>query len=119
MRELLGAAEAGHERAALAIEMFCYRVTKGIAAYLPVVGPMLHAIVFTGGIGETAGNSASHREPLGMFGIELDPQLNGADKPDVISTPASTYPVRVIPMDEELVIARDAVRAVEKAQAAP
>jgi acetate kinase len=120
MRELLGAAEAGHERARLAIQMFCYRVTKGIAAYLPVVGPTLHAIVFTGGIGE---NSPEIRrrivEPLGMFGIELDPQLNHSKNPDVISTPASTYPVRVIPMDEELVIARDAVRAVEKAQAAP
>jgi acetate kinase len=117
---LLGAAEAGHERARLAIQMFCYRVTKGIAAYLPVVGPTLHAIVFTGGIGE---NSPEIRrrivEPLGMFGIELDPQLNHSKNPDVISTPASTYPVRVIPMDEELVIARDAVRAVEKAQAAP
>lgn len=117
MRELLGAAAAGHERAALAIQMFCYRVTKGIAAYLPVVGPGLHAIVFTGGIGE---NSSEVRrriiEPLGVFGIELDPALNEAERPDVISTAASRFPVRVIPMDEELVIARDAVRAVEKAE---
>jgi len=119
MRELLGAAAAGHERAALAIEMFCYRVMKGIAAYLPVVGGGLHAIVFTGGIGE---NSAEIRrrivQPLEIFGIQVDHTLNEAEKPGVISTAASRFPVRVIPMDEELVIARDAVRAVEKAQAA-
>ncbi len=116
MREILAAEQAGNPRARHAVDLFCYRATKAIGAMLPFVGEPVHGIVFTGGIGE---NSAEIRRriagPLAAYGIELDPAANEAPTPGLISAPASRHPVRVLPTDEELVIARDSVRAVEKA----
>ena len=53
MREILSQAEKGSSQAALAIEMFCYRIKKYIGAYFAVLG-RVDAIVFTGGIGENS-----------------------------------------------------------------
>jgi acetate kinase len=71
--------EAGakqNQRAALAIEMFCYRIRKYIGAYLAVLGHT-DAIVFGGGIGEHSDvvreGVCSGLEPLGVI---LDPQAN-------------------------------------------
>jgi len=77
MRELL--AVAPHDaRAALAVEMFCYRVSKYIGAYLAALGGA-QAIVFGGGIGE---NSPEIRaricERLTWFGLHLDAAKNAA-----------------------------------------
>jgi len=46
------AAERGNKRAELALNMFCARVSEGIAQMLPSLGKSLDALVFTGGIGE-------------------------------------------------------------------
>jgi acetate kinase len=51
MGELIKLASQGHERAQLAIDIFCYRVKKYIGAYSAVLG-RVDGIVFTGGIGE-------------------------------------------------------------------
>jgi len=51
MRDIETSAEAGHERATLALEMFCYRQRKYIGAYAAAMAA-LDAIVFTAGIGE-------------------------------------------------------------------
>ena len=53
MAELLAEEARGNERAALAIEVFCYRLRKYIASYLGVLGGA-DALIFTGGIGENA-----------------------------------------------------------------
>ena len=53
MRKLVGAADAGNERAALAIEVFCYRLAKAIAALFVSLG-WVGTVIFTGGIGENA-----------------------------------------------------------------
>lgn len=116
MRELLDEAhEHNDRRARLAIEIFCYRARKYIGAYLAAMGGA-EAIVFTGGIGE---NSAEVRERicegLGWMGLELDPERNAAHtggREGAISTPSSRLSAFVIPTDEELLIARDTVRAV-------
>ncbi len=50
-RDLSAAAKEGNERAATALEMFCYGVKKYIGAYAAAMGG-LDAIVFTAGIGE-------------------------------------------------------------------
>lgn len=116
MRELLKCEAEGHERAAIAVKMFCYRVAKYIASYITVVGPELHAIAFTGGIGE---NSAEVRrrilEQLNVLGIQVDHAINNdcLATETRISTEESRYPIYVIPTNEELVIARDTVRAIE------
>jgi acetate kinase len=110
MRTLEQLAEQGNARAKLAIEIFCYRVRHYIGAYLAILNP-LHAVVFTGGIGE---NSPAVRkaicQDLDHVGIQLDPRnerIEGGDE-TTISTDESTVKVMVIPTNEEEAIARDA-----------
>lgn len=105
MRELEAAADKGHAGAMLAIEVFCYRIAKSLAA-LSCALPRLDGIVFTGGIGE---NSPRVREQvvalLPHFGIELEREANlatvcGREARIDIQTP--NRPVLwVIPTDEE------------------
>ncbi len=114
MRTLAEEAAAGNERAELAIQMFCYRLKKYIGAYYAAVGE-LHALVFTGGIGE---NSAAVRaqtcEGLEPLGIQLDSAQNTAEDREerLISTAESRVRILVIPTDEEGVIAEETYRLV-------
>jgi acetate kinase len=116
MRELLAEAQENNDRRArLAIEIFCYRAKKYIGSYLAAMGGA-DAIVFTGGIGE---NSADVRalicEGLGWLGLELDEAQNLSHtqgREGLISREDSRLAAYVIPTDEELLIARDTVRAV-------
>ena len=109
MRDLEEAAEKGHERARLAVEVFCYQVKKYIGAFAAVMNG-LDCLVFTGGIGE---NSASIRAQIAggleSFGVYLDVPANSALRGEgIISTPDSPVKVAVIKADEELVVARQA-----------
>lgn len=109
MRTLVDEAARGHERAQLAIDMFCYRIKKYIGAYYAALGH-LDAIVFTGGIGE---NAAVVREKicegLDELGIKLDPQRNSTASHEArrIDAEGGRVAVLVIPTDEEGVIAAD------------
>ncbi len=111
MREIQEQAESGNEAAALALDVFCYRIKKYIGAYLAVIG-RLDAVVFTGGIGE---NSSAVRSKvcsgLGHLGIQLDGAKNGAVSGGVAEIQAPGAPVRllVIKTDEEREIARQTV----------
>lgn len=121
MRDLLAEAEdTGDRRAALAIEIFCYRIRKYIGSYLAAMsdteGNTADAIIFTGGIGE---NSSAIRaricQNLKPFGLHLDDTRNRQTHTATeaaISTDDSPLQAFVIPTDEELLIARDTVRAV-------
>ncbi|TKB73346.1 MAG: acetate kinase [Nitrospira sp.] len=113
MRELLKAAEGKPDsRAALAVEMFCYRVRKYIGAYLAVLGGA-DALVFGGGIGErSAVIRARICEGMGWCGLRLDRHRNDAAvqvapgeavRISEASAPISCYMAGV---DEELEIAR-------------
>lgn len=108
MRDLLGR-EASDPRAAEAIALFCYQARKHLGALAAVLGG-LDTLVFTGGIGEHA---APIRERicdgLGFLGIRIDARRNAANA-SVISSAASSVTVRVIPTDEDLMIARHTVR---------
>lgn len=115
-RDVCAAADAGNERAKLAIEILEYDILKYIGSYTAVLGGV-DAIVFTAGIGE---NQSSHREnvchALEFMGVKIDDELNrqavrGAE--GKISTPDSKVEVFVIPTNEELVIARDTMALVE------
>lgn len=115
MRVLLQQAK-NHDnlRARLAIEIFCYRARKYIAAYLAVIGGT-GAIVFTGGIGEHSPEIRRRiSNGLDWAGLTLDDNRN--DKmigiEGQISTDDSRLAVLVIPTDEELLIARDTIRCV-------
>jgi acetate kinase len=109
MRELIGAATTGDERARLAIEVFCYRLAKAIAALFVSLGRM-GTVIFTGGIGENASSiRASVIDQLGLFGFELDPERNavhGANSSGCITRDGDRTAM-VVPTDEELMIARE------------
>jgi acetate kinase len=116
MRELLAEAhEHDDRRARLAIEIFCYRARKYIGAYLAALGGA-DAVVFTGGIGENAVEIRTRiTDGLQWMGMNVDSAANqrtvlGAE--GRISTDDSRLHAWVIPTDEELLIARDAVRLV-------
>jgi acetate kinase len=104
MRELLKC-QYSDKRAAEAIELFCYQTKKWIGSFGAVLGG-LDTLVFSGGIGENAPEVRQRIcEGLQFLGIELDEAKNKKNEP-VISTDNSTVSVRVIPTNEELMIAR-------------
>jgi acetate kinase len=103
MRDLL-AAEGTDVRAAEAVAYFCYQTRKWLGAFAAALGG-LDTLVLSGGIGE---NSPAVRarclDGLEFLGLELDGAANARNAP-VISTAASRVTLRVIPTDEELMIA--------------
>jgi len=104
MRTLLDCATTDL-RAAQAVEIFCYQVSKAIGALTAALGG-LDAIVFTGGIGEHASVIRTRVcEALAWCGLALDPDLNARHAP-VISTADSRVTARIVPTNEELMIAR-------------
>lgn len=112
MRALTQLAEQGHERAQLAIDVFCYRIKKYIGAYAAALGG-LDAVVFTGGIGENAPTiRAGCCADLEQLGIVLDEERNHAavGREAEIQSGASRAKALVIPTDEEGVIAGDTYR---------
>ena len=104
MRDLLEH-ETQDTRAGEAVALFCYQAKKWIGAYAAALGG-IDTLVFAGGIGENAPLvRARICEGLGFLGIELDETRNAATAA-VISADAGRVTVRVIPTDEELMIAR-------------
>lgn len=108
LRELLKR-EKDDVRAAEAVALFCYQAKKWIGSFAAVMGG-LETLVFAGGIGE---NSAVVRsricEGLGFLGIEIDEGRNSSSA-EVASSDRSRATVRVIPTDEEVMIARSTWR---------
>ena len=108
MRDLL-AREDNDMRAAEAVGLFCYQVKKWLGAFAAALGG-LDTLVFSAGIGErSAAIRARICEGLGVLGIELDDERNQANEA-VISTDTGRVVVRIIPTDEELMIARSVCR---------
>jgi acetate kinase len=102
MRTLLGSRDA---RAAEAIELFVYRIAREVGALASSLGG-LDGLVFTAGIGEHApAIRALVCARLTWLGIEIDAAANDRNTA-LISSPASRIEVRVIPTDEEAMIAR-------------
>lgn len=93
------------ERAALALDLFCYTACKHIGSMLAVLNG-LDTLIFTGGIGE---NSAFVRakicEGLGFAGVVLDHAKNEAGNENISSRDARTRTL-VLATDENRMIAR-------------
>jgi acetate kinase len=110
-RDLVAALDAGDEAAAAAYEVYCHRLRKYVGAYLAVLGGA-DVLTFTAGVGE---NAPRLREDslagLAPLGIEVDPARNRAESSEsrIVSTDASAVAVLVVPTNEELAIARQAV----------
>ncbi len=104
VRDLL-ARERKDVRATEAIALFCYQVKKWIGAFAAALGG-LDTLVFSAGIGENAPLIRKRIcDGLGLLGIELDPKRNAKNAP-LISRDDGRVTVRIIPTDEELMIAR-------------
>jgi acetate kinase len=115
MRDIEEEIAKGDKRAKLAFDVFCYRIKKYIGAYAAALGGV-HAVVFTGGIGE---NGPMEREAicsgLEFLGIEIDPEKNEMmvkGREGDISKEGASVRVLVIPTNEELVIAQETARIV-------
>ena len=114
-RDIEEAAEAGNDRAEVALDVFAYKVAKRIGAYAAAMNGV-DAIVFTAGLGE---NSATTRSAicnyLGWMGVHIDSYNNSLrGKAIEISATDSRVRVYVIPTNEELVIARDTKELLDK-----
>lgn len=114
-RDLQAEIKEGNELAAVAVDVFCYRVAKYIGSYVAAMNGV-DAIAFTAGIGE---NVALVRrkvcEYLGYLGITIQEELNEKTYGDevTLSTTDSKVKVCVIPTNEELAIARETVALVK------
>lgn len=114
-RDLEAAANAGNERAQIAFDGFIYRVAKYIGSYVAAMNGV-DAIAFTAGLGEN--NGAARKaicDYLTYLGVELDDEKNKIRGEEVvISTASSKVKVMVIPTNEELAIAMETVRLIDK-----
>ena len=120
MRPICEGYEKGDPKCTLAMDMFCYRLAKFISSYYVPLGHV-DAIIFSGGIGENCWEArkitcAMLKESLG---IEINEELNekalgrlGFEGGE-LSTPNSKVKVFMIPTNEELVIARSAMKFVK------
>ena len=97
--------EQDDARCRLAIAIYAYSIKKAIGALAAALGG-LDTLAFSGGIGEHAPVvRARICDGLAFLGVQIDADRNAANAP-IISTPAGRVVVRVIPTDEELMIAR-------------
>ena len=110
VRDLLKAAEKGNANARIALDVFVAQIRKYIGQFLVEMNGA-DVLIFTAGIAE---NNPSLRAAvcanLDFCGLELDPAANAAARATeaVISAPTSKIEVRVIPTNEEIIIARNA-----------
>jgi acetate kinase len=108
--------ESNDPDARKAVELFCFRVAKEVAALATSMGG-LDALVFTAGIGE---NSPEIRamvcERLKWLGVAINAEANGKKAYD-ISGSDSRVPVFVVPTNEEMMIAKHTIRVLAQATA--
>ncbi|MCF0146348.1 MAG: acetate kinase, partial [Eubacterium sp.] len=113
VRYVQEAADAGNERAALALSVFTTGIVRYAGAFTAEMGG-LDYLAFTGGIGE---NSAFVRKEvcrhLAFLGLSLDEEKN-KENAWCISAPDSAVGVYVIPANEELIVARQTYQCGEE-----
>jgi acetate kinase len=120
-RDLLAAADEGHERAQLAIDTYVHACRKQIGGFMVELG-RLDAISLAGGTGES---SARIRklilQDMEEFGIVLDDVRNEAcfRQEAEISAANSRVKVWVVPTNEEIIVAREVHKLVSGQPAAP
>ena len=114
-RDLEGAAEKGNKRAALAIEVFEYRVRKMIGEYAAAMGGV-DAVIFTAGVGENSPRSCA-RSSSRVWSSWASPSIAEKNKvrgeERIVSKDGAPVKVLVIPTNEELMIAMDTMEIVK------
>jgi len=115
-RDIEEKAGQGHTKARLALDVLAHETRRWIGAHLLELNGA-DALVFTAGIGE---NRAAFRQAvcakLDQLGIELDLHKNSRTNAQEaeIHTSSSKVKILVIPTNEELVVAREVKRFLEK-----
>uniref|UniRef100_Q47E89 Acetate kinase n=1 Tax=Dechloromonas aromatica (strain RCB) TaxID=159087 RepID=Q47E89_DECAR len=100
--------ESKDPNAQKAVDLFCFRVAKEVAALASSMGG-LDALVFTAGIGENSPEiRALIAERLAWLGVRLNPCAN-REREYYIAAPESRVPVFVIPTNEEMMIAKHTI----------
>jgi len=110
MRDVREAAATGNQDAAIALEVFVGAIRKYIGQFL-VEMDGADALIFTAGIGENDPDlRARVCANLDFVGLSFDHEANAKTRATeaVLSTPDSKIDVRVIPTNEEIIIARNA-----------
>ena len=114
-REIEDASNADNEKAKIAVDEFDYAIASYIAKYAVAMNGIDY-IIFTGGVGENQINIRKGIcEKLEFMGVKLDLDANnmrGEEK--VISSQDSKIKVYVIPTNEELMIAKETERLINK-----
>ena len=114
-REIENAAEAGNERAEIAMENFEYGVASFIAKYAVLMNGVDY-IIFTGGIGENT--PRIRREicnKLAFMGVDFNDEANNVRGEETeLSKADSKVKVYIIPTNEELMIANETKRLISK-----
>ncbi len=116
MRDLELAYYEGNERANLALTMYAYRVKKFIGAYAAIMNG-LDCLIFTGGIGENDFNIRRMIcQNMEYIGLDFDETSNHGVKGEekIISKPDSKVAALVVKTNEELVIATDTYKILQK-----
>ncbi len=111
MRDIEDGVDAGHAGATLAFEVYLHRLRAYAGAYIAQLGGV-DVISFTAGVGENSPRvRAGALATLGFAGIEIDDERNELRARGIrrISSDASAVTVLVVPTNEELQIARQAV----------
>jgi acetate kinase len=114
LRQVLAAAAAGSQRAALAYDLFVHSLVRTAGAMIAVLGG-LDALVLTGGIGEhSAKLRADFLARLAWAGARLDPAANQAAAGDQEISPAGAA-VRIftIAAREDLAVLRGLLSVLE------
>jgi len=115
MRDIMEKVDEGDEKAILAKDKYVRRIVDYIAQYYVLLGGV-DLIVFTAGVGEN--NIPIRREiceKLTCLGIKIDLDKNNVRSDVVkISSDDSSIDIYVIPTDEELLIARDTLKLINR-----
>lgn len=111
LREVHRLIDEGDADARLGLDVYVHRLRKYVGAYVAVLGG-IDVLAFTAGVGENdPGVRAEVCDGLGVLGIEVDPARNAVRGHEArrISPDGAAVEVLVVPTDEELAIAHQAV----------
>ena len=102
-----------NENVALALDLFCYKITKTMGGYVAALGGV-DSIIFSGGIGERSAEiRARILKNFGFIGLEIDDERNSKNERQ-ISTDSSKVGVHVIQAQEDYSIITQSLAVINK-----
>ncbi|WP_010321442.1 acetate/propionate family kinase [Mesomycoplasma ovipneumoniae] len=118
LRDVISAANNGNQDASFALEVYVQKIVDYLINYINKVGKNIKALVFTGGVGENSAlirASVIAKIQLPKLNLVLDQELNSRPIPEFgaiekISAPESDLDIFVIKTNEELLIAKNALK---------